>query len=205
MRILDVACGTAGFSLAAAGRIGSDGSVDGVDLSKTQLDYARVKSEKSATRFTFHRCSADAMPFEDKTFDAAISSLAFHEMPAEVRRGTILEIARVLKPGGFFALVDWTRPRCSPGGLFWLPLLRTFEYSADNWNNAYPALCEAAGLELLTDVYLRGAVRCQVFERVGGERDGLQGHACRAACDTGGNAGPFPDGPDGEASRTGRL
>jgi ubiquinone/menaquinone biosynthesis C-methylase UbiE len=165
MRVLDVGCGTAGLGLAVSERVGVTGRVYGIDLSQTQVHYARRKTLAAGANVHLIRGSMDTMPFESNRFDSAVSSLAFHEVPAAVRRGTLREIARVLKPGGFFALVDWARPRWSLGGLAWLPFLLAVEYTHDNWYNTYPALCQENGLVLSTDVFLRSAIRCQVFRK----------------------------------------
>jgi ubiquinone/menaquinone biosynthesis C-methylase UbiE len=165
MRILDVGCGTAALGLSVSERIGVTGKVYGLDLSRAQVLHAKRKAAKAHADVRLFQGSMDTMPFENNAFDAAVSNLAFHEVSAEVRRGAIREIARVLKPGGFFALVDWARPRWSLGGLLWLPFLLAVEYTHDNWFNTFPVLCHEQGLVLSTEVYLRSAIRCQVFRK----------------------------------------
>ena len=165
MKILDVGCGTAALGLAVSERMGATGAVYGLDLSHTQVLHARRKADNVHAEVRLIQGSMDTLPFEDNTFDAAVSNLAFHEVSAEVRRGAIREIARVLKPGGFFSLLDWARPRWSVGGLFWLPFLLAVEYTHDNWHNTFPVLCQEKRLLLSTDVYLRSAIRCQVFRK----------------------------------------
>ena len=164
MEVLDLGCGTAALGRAVAERVGPEGHVVGVDLAEKQLDYARFVTADSSVPFTFHQASMDALPFEPGSFDAVLSSLAFHEVPSEVRRGALTETARVLRPGGFFGLVDWSRPRFGLSALFWLPVL-LFEHNSDNWKNTYPDLCQARGLIQETDVYIGSAIRCQVFRK----------------------------------------
>lgn len=165
MRVLDLGCGTGSFSLAVAERIGPDGSVDGVDISEEQIARARNRAAYLRPRLQFHVCSMDEPPFEDATFDAVVSSMAFHEAAPEVRRGAIREAARVLKPEGLFPLVDWSKPRFCLSSIIWLPFLLLDTHRKDNWNNTYPELCRRHGLLPSTDVYLDSLVRCQVFRK----------------------------------------
>jgi arsenite methyltransferase len=50
------------------------------------------------------------MPFAEASFDAAVASLAIHNVPErEGRSAAVREIARVLTPGGRVALLDFVR------------------------------------------------------------------------------------------------
>jgi ubiquinone/menaquinone biosynthesis C-methylase UbiE len=164
MHVLDLGCGPAPLGLAIAERLQGQGRIDGLDLSARQLEYARRRAKVATVPFAFHRGSMDDLPFEDCAFDAVVTSLALHELPPSMRRTTLDEVARVLKRGGIFALVDWSKPRLGLVGLMWLPLL-LLRPDEDHWHNAYPDLCRARGLTLKKDVYLNSLVRCQVFEK----------------------------------------
>jgi arsenite methyltransferase len=55
-------------------------------------------------------CDGDArqLPFDDQTFDVVVSSMALHNIPgAAGRAGAVGEIARVLKPDGHVAILDF--------------------------------------------------------------------------------------------------
>ena len=54
------------------------------------------------------------MPFADASLDALTSVYLFHELPPKVRAAAAAEIARVLKPGGFFAFADSIQPVDEP-------------------------------------------------------------------------------------------
>ena len=162
MRVLDLGCGTGAFLMAVYERVGAGVRFDGVDLSRRQLDQARRKTNALPGTFEFHSCSMDELPFEPDTFDLVLSGMAFHEVPPEVRRGAIRESARVLGPGGMFALADWCRPRFGLWGLLWLPFL-AFEKFGDNWRNTYPDLFRERGFLPEKDEYLNSMTRCQVF------------------------------------------
>lgn len=93
-KVLDVACGTA---LAAAPLIANSYDVTGVDASEPMLARARARFPGA----TFVRAEAEALPFEDGTFDAAISGQAFHHVD---RTAAFREVLRVLRPGGIVAI-----------------------------------------------------------------------------------------------------
>ncbi len=173
MRVLDLGCGTGLFGLAIAEYIGETGALDGIDLAAAQIEHGRNRAAQLQTPFTFHQSSIDELPFDDQTFDAAASAFTFHHVPPDVRRGAIREIARVLKPGGIFALVDISRPRLSPVGFMgviwfagrWLNPLAEDQVTEDHWYNAFPALCQEQALDPAKDVYLNDIVRCQIFRK----------------------------------------
>jgi len=163
--VLDIGCGTGAFCAVIADRIGSDGVIHGVDLSQKQLDAAAEKMRTKAPRFVPHLCSMDELPFSDGTFDLVICSLAIHSAPPPARRTAIRETARVLKKGSHFILVDWTRPRTALTRLIYLPFSPALmgERARDNWDNAYPVLCEKESLALETDTFLNSYVRYQSY------------------------------------------
>ena len=166
MRVLDLGCGTAAFGLAIAARWGPGLELYGIDLSSKQLSHANAKADRSGAPFRFCQGSMGALPFKPGMFDAVIASLVFVAVPANVRRAAIPEVARVLKPKGIFALVDWSRPRF---GIHTVVSLLSFLIFApdwrDHWNNVYPGLCSGVNLMLDKDCYLNSLIRCQVFRK----------------------------------------
>jgi ubiquinone/menaquinone biosynthesis C-methylase UbiE len=71
----------------------------------------------------------------DATYDRAVLFFLLHEMPEDVRRRTLAEALRVVKPGGELVIVDYHRPsRWHPlrGVMTWI--LRNFEpFALDLW------------------------------------------------------------------------
>lgn len=168
MRVLDLGCGTASFGLMIAKKIGPTGKIDGLDTSEKQLFHAVEKTGNSPTPFEFHLASMDKLPFDPNTFDAVVSALSFHHVPTAVRRGAIAETARVLKPGGVFALVDVSRPR--PGwtgllGLSWFAAHGFDPAIEDHWFNRFPELFQEHHMTCIQDLYLNEIIRCQIFEK----------------------------------------
>ncbi len=160
---LDLGCGPGGLSYALAERSSADASIVGLDISDDQLACACRGAGAFACRMEFLKASMDELPFPEAHFDLVMTSMALHETPPAVRRGAIAETARVLKPGGVFLLVDWSRPRLGLWGIVWYPLCRWGERNRDNWNNVYPELCRDRALSLKEDAYLNSIVRRQLF------------------------------------------
>lgn len=105
--ILDVGCGTGTLAIAAKRHVGQSGAVYGVDASPEMLARAEKKARKAGVEVLFRNVLAEALPFEDSFFDAALSTVMLHHLPAKVRRQCAAEIRRVLKPGGRVLAVDF--------------------------------------------------------------------------------------------------
>ena len=101
MRVLDVACGTGVLSLVAAELVKPDGSVVGLDLNTGMLDVAMRK----APQIEWREAPAEAIPFENSTFDAVVSQ--FGLMFFEEKDRAIREMMRVLRPAGKMAIAVW--------------------------------------------------------------------------------------------------
>jgi SAM-dependent methyltransferase len=101
-RILDVGCGT-GFILLGAARRASQ--VVGVDVTPAMLAEARRRVEEAGlTNVTLREGTAEALPFADQRFDAAITRLTLHHF-GDPRRA-LSEMHRVLRPGGRLVVCD---------------------------------------------------------------------------------------------------
>jgi SAM-dependent methyltransferase len=101
-RVLDVACGTGVVALAAA-RTGA--RVTGLDLTPELLVRARENAAITGTEIAWHEGDAEALPFEDASFDVVVSQ--FGHMFAPRPEVATREMLRVLKPGGTIAFATW--------------------------------------------------------------------------------------------------
>jgi len=106
-RLLDVGSGTGTLSLAALQRW-PEARVDAIDASREMV--AATQSAAAALpgadrRFHAATAFADRLPFADDTFDAVMSSFVLQLVPN--RFSALLEIRRVLRPGGLLAYVTW--------------------------------------------------------------------------------------------------
>ena len=101
MSVLDVGCGT-GAHLDLYNRIGC--KLFGIDSSVAMLQVAR---QRLGDRAELYFGDASAMPYPDRSFDLAMSSLVLHEMPQTTRSAVLNEIKRVIKPDGRILLIDF--------------------------------------------------------------------------------------------------
>ena len=103
-RVLDVACGTGGLSAAATRR---GASPLGIDLAEAMVDAARA----ALPGVEFRVADAEALPFPDDRFDAAVGGFVLNHLPHPARCAE--ECARVVAPGGRVAFAVWERPERS--------------------------------------------------------------------------------------------
>ena len=107
--VLDVGCGTGTLALEVADRVGTTGRVCGVDPGTEQIARARAKAVRRKVPVAFQVGVIERLPFPDQTFDAVLSTLMMHHLPAPLKRQGLAEIGRVLKPGGRVVIADFTR------------------------------------------------------------------------------------------------
>ena len=100
-RLLDVACGPGFIAAAAAGR-GAD--VVGLDFASAMVAEARARYPA----LTFREGDAEALPFEDASFDAVLMNFGMLHL-ARPDMG-VAEAHRVLRPGRRYAFTVWASP-----------------------------------------------------------------------------------------------
>jgi len=105
--LLDIGSGVGGPARFAANEAGAD--VTGIDLTQSYVDIATSLSKRTemADRTHFVQGSALDMPFADAGFDAAMILHVGMNLPD--KKKLMGEAARVLKPGGVFAVYDVMR------------------------------------------------------------------------------------------------
>lgn len=106
-RVLDAGCGSGVVTRAIAKRVGATGRVVGVDPSASFLAIAREIADKTdvADRIEFREGSANALPFADGSFDAAIAVTVLAHMHDGA--GAVPELARVVRSGGRIGVFDF--------------------------------------------------------------------------------------------------
>lgn len=98
-RVIDIACGTGIVARLAAERVGPHGTVAGIDPQRGMLEVARASTN---TPVDWREASAEALPFGDDSFDAALCSLGLQFFPDKV--GALREMRRVVVDGGRIAV-----------------------------------------------------------------------------------------------------
>jgi len=117
---LQVACVYGDLSLNLARRAAAGGGrLDVVDVLPIQLRNLRKKLPAGMPARLLAMDST-RLQFADGCYDQALLFFLLHEQPASVRRRTLREVLRVVKPGGKIVIVDYAQPR------WWHPLRYLF-------------------------------------------------------------------------------
>ena len=110
LRVVDVASGTAAVAIELA-RAAPERTVAGIDQSPEMLAAGRARVERAglAGRIDLQEGRAEALPFGDAEFDALTFTylLRYVDDPA----ATMRELARVVRPGGAVAMLEFGLPR----------------------------------------------------------------------------------------------
>ena len=102
--LLDLGCGTGRFLREIKANYPRM-TVTALDLSPFYLDAAR-RLLAPWSRCGFVTAPAESIPLAPASVDIVTATYLFHELPPHQRRRTAGEIARVLRPGGLFVLLD---------------------------------------------------------------------------------------------------
>jgi demethylmenaquinone methyltransferase/2-methoxy-6-polyprenyl-1,4-benzoquinol methylase len=143
--ILDVCTGTGDLALAFHRATGGKSEIVGTDFCREMLDIGRAKQARAriGTELTFAEADAQNLPFDDNRF--AIVSVAFGlRNVADSGRG-LAEMARVCRPEGQVAVLEFSTPRWQPlRGIYLLyfrhVLPRIGQWFARNQSDAYEYL-----------------------------------------------------------------
>ena len=133
-RTLQIACVYGDLTGRLRARLTPGGSLDVVDVLRVQLENLARKLPGDP-RVGLMLGDSAALDLPAASYDRALLFFLLHEQPEDVRRGTLSEALRILKPGGRLVIVDYHRP--SPRNLLYLPMvaiLKTLEpFAMDLW------------------------------------------------------------------------
>jgi len=105
--VLDLGTGTGLFARRLA-REPDLPAVVGMDLSRAMLEEAVAQGREAGVHVDFLRAEAPYLPFQDDSLGAVLLAHSLHFI-ADVGR-LLLEVARVLRPGGRFVASTWMPP-----------------------------------------------------------------------------------------------
>jgi len=110
--VIDVAAGNGNASLAAAHRLAR---VTSTDYVPALLEKGRARAAAEGLDIAFQVADAENLPFQDGSFDVALSTFGVMFTPDHAR--TAAELLRVVRAGGRIGLANWT-PDSFIGQLF---------------------------------------------------------------------------------------
>jgi demethylmenaquinone methyltransferase / 2-methoxy-6-polyprenyl-1,4-benzoquinol methylase len=111
--VLDVCGGTGDLSVLAVKAVGPAGRVVLSDINRTMMETGRSKpTHVSARKKVLHiQSDAEQMALKSDSFDAAMVGFGIRNL-THIEKG-LQEIHRLLKPGGRFVCLEFSRPTCA--------------------------------------------------------------------------------------------
>lgn len=129
-KILDVACGVGHGTVPMAARF-PDAEFHAIDVAAPMLRYAFARAESMGQGIHFSQQNAEALRFDDNTFDLVVTTAVMHELSTSGIKNIMAEIHRVLKPGGL--MVHLEQPQYKG-----MEPYEQFMRDWDTFNNAEP-------------------------------------------------------------------
>lgn len=110
--VLDVATGTGDLALSIA--TAGIGKITGIDIAERMLEIGRIKiTQRGLDEVITLQCAdAETLPFPDNTFDAI--TVAFGVRNFENLENGLIEMKRVLRPGGMILILEFSHPSSFP-------------------------------------------------------------------------------------------
>ncbi len=166
--ILDVCCGTGDLALAYAAKAGPNVRIVASDFCRPMLDRGAEKGARAGRPIEWVEADAMALPFPDATFDLVTVAFGLRNI-ADTSRG-LAEMARVTRPGGRLAILEFSLPRSAliRHGYLWYfrnVLPRLGNALARNRSDAYTYLNQSVE-EFPSGERLAAVVRAAGYEAV---------------------------------------
>lgn len=103
--ILDLGC-SVGLSTFALQALYPQAKVTGLDLSPYFLAVANYRAQQRQANINWIHAAAESTGLPDASFDLVSIFLVCHELPQSATRQIFAEVRRVLRPGGYIAIMD---------------------------------------------------------------------------------------------------
>ena len=108
LKVLDVACGTADFTIEIAQKVAKGSEVIGVDISEGMMAVGREKIKKAGVSAELLVADCEDLPYADNTFDRI--SVGFGVRNFEHLELDLSQMCRVLTPGGKLVILELSVP-----------------------------------------------------------------------------------------------
>ena len=108
LKVLDVACGTADFTIEIAQKVAKGSEVIGVDISEGMMAVGREKIKKAGVSAELIVADCEDLPYADNTFDRI--SVGFGVRNFEHLELGLSQMCRVLTPGGKLVILELSVP-----------------------------------------------------------------------------------------------
>ena len=106
-RVLDIAGGTGDLALAFAPKVGATGQVVHTDINEAMLREGRDRLLDAGVSLPTLACDAEHLPFADGYFDLVTVAFGLRNMTH--KDAALLEMNRVLKPGGKLLVLEFSK------------------------------------------------------------------------------------------------
>jgi ubiquinone/menaquinone biosynthesis C-methylase UbiE len=164
-RVLDIGCGTGTLAILIK-RLHPDVDVVGLDPDPKALARAKRKAKRSEVSIRLDEGFSHELPYPEASFDRVFSTFMFHHLMLDKREKTLYEVRRVLTPGGFLHMLDFTGTEANGHG----PLARYFHSShrlKDNTDERILTLMNRVGLvsceKVMEGAMLFGSLRIAYY------------------------------------------
>jgi ubiquinone/menaquinone biosynthesis C-methylase UbiE len=165
LKWIEVGCGNGAFTEELIAHC-APLEVTAIDPSEGQLSFARTRP--AAKLAQFRQADAQALPFPDRSFDAAAMALVITFIPEPAK--AVAEMARVVRPGGLIATYMWDT---LAGGVPLAPVGKAFKAMGKEYarvssdaskREVMQSLWQAAGLQEIETREIRIPVTYSSFE-----------------------------------------
>jgi SAM-dependent methyltransferase len=144
-RVLDLGCSIGQATTALKQRL-PQAEIVGMDVALPLLRYAHKRATDLGIDVQFRQGLAEHTGLESGSFDAVLTYILFHEVPSRLFDPIVAEIARLLRPGGTFTIVDAPNGTVFPAGQrLWLQF--DAQYNCEPYSPAFVATDLRALLE----------------------------------------------------------